>query len=213
MKIIEIENVSKYFFDKKVLDGVSFTIEKGTICGLIGRNGSGKTVLMKCICGFLTPDSGNIRIRGQEQNRKQDVSGNMGIIIESPGFLEYESAYRNLLYLARLRGLIGKQEVKEAIKQVGLCPKDRKKVKKYSMGMRQRLGIAQAIMEKPDILLLDEPMNGLDEQGVADMRKLFLSLKENGVTILLASHNSEDINLLCDSVYQIDGGKIRCTDE
>lgn len=137
----------------------------------------------------------------------------MGIIIESPGFLEYESAYRNLLYLARLRGLIGKQEVKEAIKQVGLCPKDRKKVKKYSMGMRQRLGIAQAIMEKPDILLLDEPMNGLDEQGVADMRKLFLSLKENGVTILLASHNSEDINLLCDSVYQIDGGKIRCTDE
>lgn len=213
MKVIEIENVSKNFSGRKVLDGVSFEIERGSICGLIGRNGSGKTVLMKCICGFLIPDSGNIRIRGRKQNRKLDVSGNMGIIIESPGFLEYESAYRNLLYLARLRGLIGKQEVKEALKRVGLCPEDRKKVKRYSMGMRQRLGIAQAIMEKPDILLLDEPMNGLDEQGVDEMRKLFLSLKENGITILLASHNLEDIDLLCDSVYRIDGGKIKIVEE
>ena len=208
MKIIEVENVSKSFAGRKVLDNVSLTIEQGSICGLIGRNGSGKTVLMKCICGFLTPDSGVIRIRGREQTKKQNVSGNMGIIIESPGFLEQESACRNLLYLARLRGLIGKSEVKEAIRQVGLSPDDHKKVKKYSMGMRQRLGIAQAIMEKPDILLLDEPMNGLDEQGVTDMRTLFLSLKENGVTILLASHNAEDIALLCDNVYRIDGGKI-----
>ena len=208
MKIIKVENVSKSFAGRKVLDNVSLTIEQGAICGLIGRNGSGKTVLMKCICGFLTPDSGSIRIRGRLQNRKQDVSGNMGIIIESPGFLENESAYGNLLYLARLRGLIGQTEVKEAIRRVGLSPDDRKKVKKYSMGMRQRLGIAQAIMEKPDILLLDEPMNGLDEQGVTDMRTLFLSLKENGVTILLASHNAEDIALLCDNVYRIDGGKI-----
>lgn len=208
MKIIEVENVSKSFAGRKVLDNVSLTIEQGSICGLIGRNGSGKTVLMKCICGFLTPDSGVIRIRGREQTKKQNVSGNMGIIIESPGFLEQESACRNLLYLARLRGLIGKSEVKEAIRQVGLSPDDHKKVKKYSMGMRQRLGIAQAIMEKPDILLLDEPMNGLDEQGVTDMRKLFLSLAADGVTILLASHNAEDIALLCDNVYRIDGGKI-----
>lgn len=208
MKIIKVENISKSFAGRKVLDNVSLEIEQGSICGLVGRNGSGKTVLMKCICGFLTPDSGSIRIRGRLQNRKQDISGNMGIIIESPGFLENESAYKNLLYLARLRGLIGKTEVKEAIRRVGLSPDDRKKVKKYSMGMRQRLGIAQAIMEKPDILLLDEPMNGLDEQGVADMRTLFLSLKENGVTILLASHNAEDIALLCDNVYRIDGGKI-----
>ena len=208
MKIIEVENVSKSFVGRKVLDNVSLTIEQGSVCGLVGRNGSGKTVLMKCICGFLTPDSGALRIRGREQTRKHSVSGNMGIIIESPGFLEQESAYRNLLYLARLRGLIGKSEVKEAIRRVGLSPDDRKKVKKYSMGMRQRLGIAQAIMEKPDILLLDEPMNGLDEQGVADMRKLFLSLAADGVSILLASHNAEDISLLCDNVYRIDGGKI-----
>ena len=208
MKIIKVENISKSFAGRKVLDNVSLEIEQGSICGLVGRNGSGKTVLMKCICGFLTPDSGSIRIRDRNQTRKQNVSGNMGIIIESPGFLEQESACRNLLYLARLRGLIGKSEVKEAIRQVGLSPDDRKKVKKYSMGMRQRLGIAQAIMEKPDILLLDEPMNGLDEQGVTDMRTLFLSLKENGVTILLASHNAEDIALLCDNVYRIYGGKI-----
>ena len=208
MKIIKVENISKSFAGRKVLDNVSLEIEQGSICGLVGRNGSGKTVLMKCICGFLTPDSGSIRIRDRNQTRKQNVSGNMGIIIESPGFLEQESACRNLLYLARLRGLIGKSEVKEAIRQVGLSPDDRKKVKKYSMGMRQRLGIAQAIMEKPDILLLDEPMNGLDEQGVTDMSTLFLSLKENGGTILLASHNAEDIALLCDNVYRIDGGKI-----
>ena len=208
MKIIKVENISKSFAGRKVLDNVSLEIEQGSICGLVGRNGSGKTVLMKCICGFLTPDSGSIRIRDRNQTRKQNVSGNMGIIIESPGFLEQESACRNLLYLARLRGLIGKSEVKEAIRQVGLSPDDRKKVKKYSMGMRQRLGIAQAIMEKPDILLLDEPMNGLDEQGVTDMRKLFLSLAADGVTILLASHNAEDIALLCDNVYRIDGGKI-----
>ena len=208
MKIIEVENVSKSFVGRKVLDNVSLTIEQGSVCGLVGRNGSGKTVLMKCICGFLSPDSGAIRIRGREQTRKHNVSGNMGIIIESPGFLEQESAYRKLLYLARLRGLIGKSEVKEAIRRVGLSPDDRKKVKNYSMGMRQRLGIAQAIMEKPDILLLDEPMNGLDEQGVADMRKLFLSLAADGVSILLASHNAEDISLLCDNVYRIDGGKI-----
>lgn len=161
MYSIEVEKINKSFAGRQVLNEVSLSVEKGTICGLVGRNGSGKTVLMKCICGFYTPDSGRIRLRGEIMDRKREITGNMGILLETPGFLEQESARNNLLYLARLNGRIGKKEVEEILVKVGLDPKDRKKVKKYSMGMRQRLGIAQAIMEDQDVLLLDEPMNGL----------------------------------------------------
>ena len=209
MKIIEVENVTKSFKDKKVLDQVNLMIESGTICGLVGRNGSGKTVLMKCICGFMTPDSGEIRIRGQKAEKGKDVTGNMGIIIEAPGFLETESARQNLRYLAKLNGIIGKEEVDHFIRMVGLNPEDKKKVKNFSMGMKQRLGIAQAIMEDPDIIILDEPMNGLDEKGVGEMRKIFAGLRKEGKTILLASHNAEDIHSLCDKVYKMDGGIIK----
>ncbi|MDO4554690.1 MAG: ATP-binding cassette domain-containing protein [Lachnospiraceae bacterium] len=206
MKIIEVEDVIKSFKGRQVLNQVSLSIEKGTICGLVGRNGSGKTVLMKCICGFLTPDSGMIRICGKEIGRKTKAIDNMGIIIETPGFLEAESGKNNLMYLAKLNGKIGEKQVSQYIRLVGLDPEDKKKVKNYSMGMKQRLGIAQAIMENPDIIILDEPMNGLDEKGVEEMRKIFLSLKKDGKTILIASHNQEDINSLCDKVYRMDGG-------
>lgn len=207
--MIEVEHVSKYFSGRKVLDDVSFCVQEKSICGLVGRNGSGKTVLMKCICGFLLPESGQIRLRGKTLDAKHNVIGNMGIIIEVPGFLEGESARNNLLYLARLNGRIGKAEVDEALRKVGLDPVEKKRVKKYSLGMRQRLGIAQAIMEDPDIIIFDEPMNGLDEDGVRKMRKLFLELKDQGKTMIIASHNAEDIRCLCDQVYKIDHGKIR----
>ena len=206
--MIEIENVSKSFKGRKVLDQVNLKIDRGTICGLIGRNGSGKTVLMKCICGFMIPDNGTIKIRGKKMVKGEDITGNMGIIIETPGFLESESAKKNLLYLAKLNGLISSKEIDHFIRKVGLNPEDKKKVKNYSMGMKQRLGIAQAIMENPDIILLDEPMNGLDEKGVDEMRKIFYQLKEEGKTILMASHNPEDIKSLCDKVYKMDAGKL-----
>lgn len=209
MNIIELKDISKSFSGRKVLNQINLSIKKGDIVGLIGRNGSGKTVLMKCICGFLTPEQGTIKLRGEEVDFKKNNVGNIGLILETPGFLEQETALNNLCYLASINGVIGKKEVEKAIEAVGLNPKEKKKVKKYSLGMRQRLGIAQAIMEKPDILLLDEPTNGLDEQGVEIVRKLFLQLKEEGITMLIASHNMEDIHSLCDKVYRLTSGKLK----
>lgn len=205
---IRIENLNKSFSDQQVLKNVSMSVEKGSICGLIGRNGSGKTVLMKCICGFLKPDNGKIFLRGKLMQGEKSIIGNMGIIIEVPGFFEDETAKNNLYYLAAINNKIKKEDVDRVLRLVGLDPRDRKKVKKYSMGMRQRLAIAQAIMEDQDIILLDEPMNNLDQEGVKDIRELLLYLKEQGKSILLSSHYSEDIQYLCDKVYRISRGEL-----
>jgi ABC-2 type transport system ATP-binding protein len=147
-----------------------------------------------------------ITIDGKRVGKDIDFPDNLGAIIETPAFLPFQSGYGNLKELAGVNHLVGKKEIKETIKMVGLEPDSRKRVGKYSLGMRQRLGIAQAIMENPDYLILDEPMNGLDEKGVAEMREIFLKLKNAGKTILIASHNKEDIEVLCDSVYRMDGG-------
>lgn len=192
-----VENVVKRFGNETVLDKVSLRVKKGTICGIIGRNGSGKTVLFKCICGLLQINEGSIVV-----DKKQ-----IGTIIEEPGFLKQYSGKRNLELLTSMSGRAHK-DIGEVLKLVGLDHAGRKKVGKYSMGMRQRLGIAQAIMENQSILILDEPMNGLDNRGVDEMRELFLDLKREGKTILLASHNREDIEILCDEVYEMDNGKI-----
>lgn len=207
-QVIEVTNISKTFSGRKVLDNVSISVQRGSICGLVGRNGCGKTVLMKCICGFIVPETGQINLFGKKVSRKKMPIDNIGIIIENPGFMEDETAMKNLLYLAKLNNRIGKKQVEEAIIRVGLDPKEKKKVKNYSLGMRQRLAIAQAIMEEQDIIILDEPMNGLDIEGVKQVRQLLLELKNEGKTILLASHNSEDIRHLCDKVYRMDAGKI-----
>lgn len=205
---IRIENLNKSFSQQQVLKNVSMSVEKGSICGLIGRNGSGKTVLMKCICGFLKPDHGKIFLRGKLMQGEKSIIGNMGILIEVPGFFEDETARNNLYYLASINNKIKKEDVDRVLQLVGLDPRDRKKVKKYSMGMRQRLAIAQAIMEDQDIILLDEPMNSLDQDGVKEMRELLLYLKDQGKSILLASHYSEDIQYLCDKVYRISHGEL-----
>jgi len=173
-------NVTKKFRENTVLSNVSLEIEKGTVTGLIGRNGSGKTVLMKCICGLISPTSGSITVQGNEVGKDVDIPDNIGVIIETPGFLPNFSGYNNLMQLAKIRRKIGKAEVRAAIQRVGLNPDDKKHVGKYSLGMRQRLGLAQAIMEDPDILILDEPLNGLDKEGAADMRQFLLGLKEQG---------------------------------
>ena len=176
--------------------------------GIIGRNDSGKTMLIKAVCGLVQPDSGKITVSGKVVGQDVDFPENIGVIIESPGFLPSESGYRNLAYLASLRGKIGKPEIRNAIISVGLNPDDKKHVGKYSLGMRQRLGIAQAMMENPDILILDEPMNGLDKNGVEDIRKLLLRFRDEGKTILLVSHSTEDIGILCDEVYEMDNGRL-----
>ncbi|HEY4554559.1 MAG TPA: ATP-binding cassette domain-containing protein [Bacillaceae bacterium] len=205
---VEIENLTKKFGDTTVLHDISLSLEKNKIHGLIGRNGSGKTMLLKCICGFVIPTSGTIKVYGKQIGRDCDVPENVGIIIEAPGFLPNYDGYTNLKFLAAIKNNISKEQIYEAIKKVGLDPNSKKHVGKYSLGMRQRLGLAQALMEDPEILILDEPMNGLDNQGVNDMRKLIQELRNQGKTIILASHGKEDIEILCDSVYELDHGKI-----
>lgn len=203
---IEVQNVVKRFRDQVVLKNVSISFEKGKIHGIVGRNGSGKTVLFKCICGLMHPEEGVIFVNGKRVGRDVDMPEDIGAIIEAPGFLPNYSGYKNLRFLANIRRKIGKEEILNVLKTVGLDPESRKHVGKYSLGMRQRLGIAQAIMEDPEILILDEPMNGLDNAGVQDIRALLLELKAQGKTILLASHNHEDIAALCDTVHEMDGG-------
>ena len=208
MDIIKVENASKSFNNYKVLDNVSLSCEAGKIYGIVGYNGSGKTVLFKCICGFYHLDEGEIWIRGKKMKKDMDMLTEAGIIIEEPAFLRNHSGYRNLDFLYRLRNHKNKKHIYEIMNKVGLDPSSRKKVCNYSLGMRQRLAIAQAIMEDQPILILDEPMNGLDKRGVIDMRNFLEGLKKEGKTILMASHSKEDIDVLCDEVYEMDMGKL-----
>lgn len=206
--MIFVDKLTKKFGSTDVLKEISISFESGKIHGIIGRNGSGKTVFMKCICGLTPMTGGNVIVNGKKIGVDCEIIPSAGVIIETPGFLNNLSGYSNLKNLSSLTGKIGKAEICSAISRVGLNPNDKKHVGKYSLGMRQRLGLAQAIMENPDILILDEPMNGLDIDGVADMRKYLLDLKEQGKTILIASHSAEDIDVLCDTVYEMDKGKL-----
>ncbi len=208
MNAISVKNLTKEFKEATVLDNINVDFEAGKVHGLIGRNGSGKTMLMKCICGIVSYKIGEIRVNGKIIGKDVDIPANVGVIIETPGFLPNYSGFNNLKFLAKINNKIGKNEIKAAISSVGLNPDDKKHVGKYSLGMRQRLGLAQAIMENPDLLILDEPMNGLDKDGVKDMRQYLLDLKAQGKTILIASHSAEDIDVLCDTVYEMDRGHL-----
>lgn len=203
-----VEHLHKSFGKEEILHGIDRTFEAGKIHGIVGNNGSGKTVLMKCICGFLIPDKGHVRVNGKEVGKDIDFPENMGIIIETPGFLPGVTGLKNLKILASLRGLADEKKVRQTIERVGLDPDLKKPVSKYSLGMRQRLGIAQAIMEDPSLLILDEPFNGLDKHGVAEIRQLIRELRTEGKTILLASHNQTDIDELCDTVCEMDAGNM-----
>lgn len=198
----------KKFKDSTVLDNINVDFESGKVHGLIGRNGSGKTMLMKCICGIVPYKIGEICVNDKIIGKDADIPENVGVIIETPGFLPNYSGFNNLKFLAKIKNKISANEIKAAISSVGLNPDDKKHVGKYSLGMRQRLGLAQAIMENPDLLILDEPMNGLDKDGVKDMRQYLLNLKAQGKTILIASHSAEDIDVLCDTVCEMDKGRL-----
>lgn len=206
MVIISVENVSLTIGPAHILRDVSIQFEEGLIHGIVGRNGSGKTMLMKCICGFIRPTSGQIIVDGQQVGRDVDFPPDLGLLIETPGFVPYYSGLKNLALLAAINRRTSRERLNVCMEQLGLGDAKDKRVSQYSMGMRQRLGIAQAIMEDPQLLILDEPLNGLDEQGVQDIRALLLDLKRKGKTVLLSSHNGEDIDLLCDSVCRMAGG-------
>ena len=206
MASISVEHVSLTIGAAQILRDISVQFEAGEIHGIAGRNGSGKTMLMKCICGFIRPTAGRIVVDGNQVGRDVDFPPDLGLLIETPGFIPYYSGLKNLELLAAVNRRASKERLNACMELVGLGDAKGKRVSRYSMGMRQRLGIAQAIMEDPQLLILDEPLNGLDEQGVEDIGALLLELKGQGKTILLSSHNGEDIDLLCDSVCKMAGG-------
>lgn len=206
-KIIEIKNLTKTVKGHDILKNINLEITEPNVYGIIGRNGSGKSVLFKSIAGLLSPTTGEIRVFG-ENIGKGHLPKQFGALLDTPVFLPHYTGFKNLKLLSSIKNEISDERLKEVITSVGLDPNDRRPVRKYSMGMRQRLGIAQAIMAKPRLLILDEPMNGLDESGVQDIRDMIIKFKNEGLTILLSSHNSEDIAMLCETVYRIDNGML-----
>lgn len=205
---VDLYHVKKVFKEETVLKGITHSFAAGQVHGLVGMNGSGKTVLLKCICGFLKPTEGEIWVMGKQIGKDVDFPESVGAVIESPGFLPRMSGYQNLRMLAGIRGKISDKRIRKTMQRVGLDPDSKKHVEKYSMGMRERLGIAQAIMENPRLLILDEPFNGLDKRGVQEIYDLIWELQESGKTIFLVSHNRVDIDTLCNTVCEMDGGKL-----
>lgn len=206
MAMILLEGITKSFNESVVLKDISMEFDEGMTHGLIGPNGCGKSVLMQIIAGLMRPDAGKVCVAGKRIGKDVDYPDDTGILINGPAFIESYSARRNLRLLAAYKHRIGWDEIDAAIEMVGLDPKSRKKVGKYSTGMKARLGIAQAIMEKPKLLILDEPFNGLDRKGVEEMYSVLQDMKKNGMTILISSHMKENIDVLCDRVYEISDG-------
>ena len=213
-EIIKINNVSKCFNGVSVLNNINLNIKKGKTIGFIGANGSGKSVIFKLICGLLQPDCGEIYIRGEQLGKKFDFPDNTGIVIKKPGYINVYTGFQNLKFLAGIKNKIDDNKIKSTMELVGLDINNKTKVKHYSLGMKQKLGIAQAIMEDQDIIILDEPFNALDFKTSNDIRKLIKSLKNKGNTILLTSHNNNDIEELCDEIYIIIDNEVKkLTDE
>ena len=209
MSEIIIENLSKTIKNNKILDNVNPTFESGHVYGLVGRNGSGKTMLLRAICGLIFPDSGKVIIDGKQLHKDISFPESCGIIIENTDLLPNFSAFDNLKMLSEIKNTANDNMIKSAIKSVGLDPDSKKKVKTFSLGMKQRLSIAQALFEDPDILLLDEPTNALDEDGVNDVRRILLEQKKKNKLIIIASHNKEDISLLSNTVISVSNGRFQ----
>lgn len=206
--MLKITDLSKEFRKRTVLNNINSELKFGNIYGFTGANGSGKSVFFKVICGFLKADSGTVSLDGRVLGRDMDFLPELGVLIEKPGFIENYSQFENLKYLAQINNIITDEEITAALKRVGLDPANREKVKNFSLGMRQRLGIAQAIMEDQKILILDEPFNGLDQQGAAQIKRLLLELKSPERLILLTSHIAGDIEELADFVFEFTEGRI-----
>lgn len=205
---LEIKNVSKKFGESVVIDDVSLTFTEGKIYGFVGRNGSGKSVFLKMICGFYMPTSGSILLNGKDYIANNEFPENTRALIEKPKFLPDLTGYENLELLASVQNKIGKKEIDDMLKKLNLTKEANKKYNKYSLGTKQKLGIAQVLMEDPGLIILDEPFNGVENTTAEDIRKLLLEEKKKGKIILIASHIKEDITSLADVVYEVDGGKI-----
>ncbi len=207
MEKIVLRDVTKVIKHNTVLDGVNLELEKGGIYGFVGANGSGKTMLFRAICGLIGTQ-GDVTVFSEQIGKDASFPKSLGVLIESVGFWPEYTGFSNLKMLASIKKLIGDDDIKESISRVGLEPNDKRTYKKYSLGMKQRLGIAQAIMEKPELLILDEPTNALDEDGVKLVHDIIQKERDRGATVLLASHNRDEINSLCDRIFKMAGGKI-----
>lgn len=205
---LEVTNLSKKIKDHLVLDNINIKLSRGKIYGFKGKNGSGKTMLFRTICGLLRPTQGIVYIDKKKLGEDISFPNSVGVLIEYPSFLPGYSGLKNLKMIAEIKRVINEQQIKDMLVKVGLNPNDKRKYKKYSLGMKQRLGIAQALMEDPDLVILDEPTNAMDSEGIAIVKELLINLKEKKKTILIASHENEHLEFLCDEIFIIDNGKI-----
>jgi len=208
MKAIQMINVNKTIKGRPILNDVSLSLDSGRIYGFLGRNGSGKTMLFRAICGLIKPTSGKIYVFGKKLGSDISFPESLGVIIENVGFWPQYSGLENLKYIASIKNIIDEAQIKTSIARLGLDPGDKRSYSKYSLGMKQKLGIAQAIMEKPDLIVLDEPTNSIDEEGVISVRHILLEEKQRGATILIASHNREDIDYLSDEKFKMENGSL-----
>lgn len=206
--VVRLEDYCKSFKSAEVLKNINLTLESGKVIGLKGKNGSGKTMLMRAISGLILPTSGKVYINDKELGRHISFPPSIGILIENPSFISNYTGFKNLKILASIQNRISDDEIRDAIRKVGLDPDDKRTFKKYSLGMKQRLGIAAAIMERADIVILDEPINALDEAGAGLIKGLLDELKANGSLIIIACHDTEELNYLSDEIYEIYDGEI-----
>lgn len=205
---LEVENLSKSIKGIEVLKDINLTMEGGRIYGLRGKNGSGKTMFMRCVCGLIHPTKGEIRINDERLGKDIDFPRSAGVLIENPAFLNAYTGFENLRLLANISQRADDQAIRETIAAVGLNPDDKRKYGKYSLGMKQRLGIACALMESPDLILLDEPINALDQKGVELVKKILLDRKEQGKLIIVACHDNQELEYLSDTIYKVEEGRI-----
>ncbi len=205
---IEIKNYTKIIKGSTVLDNINVVFESGKIYGLKGKNGSGKTMLMRAISGLIRPSSGEVMIENEVLGRDISFPRSIGVLIENPAFLANETGFSNLRMLADLGGGVSNEDIEAVLSELGLDSKDKKSYKKYSLGMKQKLGIAAAVMEHPDIIILDEPINALDQDSVEVVKKIIIRERDRGAVIILACHDTEELEYLSDEIVCIQDGKI-----
>ena len=206
---LQLDHVSKEMDQNWILKDISIQCKRGKIYGFKGKNGSGKTMLMRIICGLVKPTKGHVTVGGITLGRKHNFPESVGALIETPGFIGNYSGYQNLKVLAEIQGKIGKKEIEDVMAEVGLNPKEKKKTKKYSLGMKQKLGIAAAIMENPNLIILDEPTNALDDEGIKNLHNILKKHKEAGALILISSHDKEELEYLSDVMIFMENGMIK----
>lgn len=206
---IRIENATKYIKKALILDRVQLELYGGTVYGLQGPNGSGKTMLMRLVAGLMRPTEGRVLLDGKELGREMDFPPSVGLLIENPAFLPGYTGLKNLELLAQIQGRVTTEQIRKTIRDVGLDPDDPRKYRKYSLGMKQRLGIAAAIMEQPDLILMDEPTNALDDAGVAQICELIRRERERGALIIMACHDAAILEGLADEIYTVSNGRVQ----